>query len=458
MTTTAPTRIPFDYLDKACLSGTSRAHGCSGAPIWEFVIDGQLEPELLRDAFRKTLMAYPTARARVVAEGDPDKAKRFFYEVDERLDTDTLIHIVEIAEGDERALEALRYTVWDHYIDLFTDTPVRLTYARLGPQRGHLFFQQHHAIADGRAFIGLLKRFTEHMRDPELAVTEPTPKIAEDGILGLSRLRRFMWTIAGAFITLATLLGGLLRPIRPMAHNRCNDFTGGNRARFVAIPDRILERWKPAARRAGVNVNAVLTAVMLRTFARWSEGLGQPPGRTNCIVPAETRPRDGSVTSFANHLASFYITADLDPLPTVDALARRIHAQIRKQARRNVHLKKLLAERGVVLGMPMSKMRKLVFNAERASVNVAFSNLIPLEFPTLSGPGWEATAVRICTPGIPWGGAGPTVARYGGELCFNLNYTESAVPTHSMDQLVAIFRDELDAAWQGLGCDPLPAP
>ena len=56
------------------------------------------------------------------------------------------------------------------------------------------------------------------------------------------------------------------------------------------------------------------------------------------------------------------------------------------------------------------------------------------------------------------GGAGVTVVRYGDELCFNFNYTETAVPPDSMPALVTTFRQELDAAWQALGCPPCPPP
>jgi len=451
-----PRTIPFDYLDKACLSGTSREHGTSGAPVWEFVVEGQLDPDTLKDALGRTLKRYPTARSRVGFDGDYAKAKKFWYVVDDAFDVNDVFEVVDLSEGDDAAYQALRQSAWDRYLDPFETYPLYVTFVRRGPDKAHVLVQQHHGIADGRAFIGLLSDLNHYLAHPDETPSDEAPRVAEDAILGLSRGKRIWWSIVGAFTSLGMILFGLFRPIKPLAHNLTTDFTGHNRAEFFTVPASVLATWKPAGKAAGLSVNSVLSAAMLLAVGRWSRAQGTPPGRTNYIIPAETRPRDAPDASFANHLASFYVATSLDPAPDALELARHIQQSVRRQAKRKTHLKKLLAERAVVLDMRMGKMRQLVFGSKRTAINLALSNLIPLEFPQLRGEGWVARHVRICTPGIPRGGMGPTVVRYGDEICFNFNYTTTAVPEGSMPALVSAFSEELDAAWQALGCPPLP--
>ena len=54
---------------------------------------------------------------------------------------------------DEATLAALVHEEQNRHLDLFRDAPVTLTLARTGDDSCRLLFRQHHAIADGRAFI-----------------------------------------------------------------------------------------------------------------------------------------------------------------------------------------------------------------------------------------------------------------------------------------------------------------
>jgi hypothetical protein len=158
----------------------------------------------------------------------------------------------------------------------------------------------------------------------------------------------------------------------------------------------------------------------------------------------ETRPRDGGFVSFANHLATLEVelnlARDLDP---ADA-ARAIHAQLKRQQARNRPIKRLVCERAIVAGMPLDKLQALVFDAKRPAFNLNLSNLIPLEFPVLSGPGWTVDEVLITTPVTPRNGVALTVVRYNGRVCFNFNYAASAVTAAQATELARRFRDALE--------------
>ncbi|MFT7582870.1 MAG: hypothetical protein ACI9MR_004555, partial [Myxococcota bacterium] len=405
---------PFDYLDKACLSATNRERGGSGAPVWEFEVDGDVDPDTLRAALTKTFACYPTSRSRMVPDGVYPKVKKLSYEPVEGFDVDSVFKVVDLEPGNEQALVEFRQGVWDNYLDVFEGTPVALTLVRRAPGRAHLFFQQHHSVADGRAFIGWLTDLTAFLAEPSRPVAI-VPRVGEAEILKLSGFKKAWWRLLGTLHVAGAIIGGLFRPIKPMLHNQSNDFSGFNRVTCVRFDDQVIPSWKAAAKAEQVSLNSLLTATLMTTMSKWSADHGVPPGKTNCIIASETRPRDGSVVSFANHLTGFLVTFRMDHPHEIGALARRIHAAVKKQAKKSLHIKKLLAERGVVLGMSMHKMLKLVWESRQPAINISFSNLIPLEFPTVEGPGWTAKRLRICTPGLPWGGVGPTVVRYGGE-------------------------------------------
>jgi len=72
------------------------------------------------------------------------------------------------------------------------------------------------------------------------------------------------------------------------------------------------------------------------------------------------------------------------------------------------------------------------------------SNLIPLDFPVLSGPAWTVDEVLITTPVTPRNGIAVTVVRYNGRVCFNFNYAASAVTAAQTTELARRFRDALE--------------
>src|SRR5207247_964820 len=99
-------------------------------------------------------------------------------------------------------LPALVRAVHNRHLDLFVDFPMTLTMVLTGDDACRLLFRQHHAIADGRAFIELLTDFVGFLeaaragrRPPSEALT-PIGRRSELEALGLPRLRRAWWTAA----------------------------------------------------------------------------------------------------------------------------------------------------------------------------------------------------------------------------------------------------------------------
>jgi hypothetical protein len=309
-----------------------------------------------------------------------------------------------------------------------------------------LLFRQHHGIADGRAFIGLLQDFAGFLRareQGEAPMPEPIGRRGELDALGLSRARRARYLVAGLASLTASIAKALLRPNAMLVQNESSDYTGPNGAVRWVIDDGALEAWQRARKQLGVSQSALLTAALYVATQRWHRELGRRLGRVNASLVMETRPRDGSFVSFANHLATLevelHLGRDLDPA----AAARALHAQLKRQLDSNRPIKRLVCERAVVAGMPLDKLQAIVFGAKRPAFNLNLSNLIPLDFPVLAGPGWTVDEVLITTPVTPRNGIALTVVRYHGRICFNFNYAASAVTAAQATELARRFRDAL---------------
>ncbi|HEY2749551.1 MAG TPA: WS/DGAT domain-containing protein, partial [Polyangia bacterium] len=256
--------------------------------------------------------------------------------------------------------------------------------------------------------------------------------------LSLPPARRFAWRLSGLATLVALVARAIFRPTVMLLQNRSNDYTGDNGTVHLVYDEAILAPWNAARKRIGASLNSLLTAALFAANARRHRARGVPLGRVSSMLLMETRPRDRGFVSFANHLASFDVTLPLGDAEDLPTMARAIQAQVDTQRRANRPLKRLLAERGIALGMRLSTMRQLVFESKHPSYNLNFSNLIALDFPMLAGDGWRVDDVRITTPVGPRNGIALTVIRYGGRLTFNFNYKSSAA---SRDDAEALSRE-----------------
>jgi hypothetical protein len=478
---------PLDYLDKGCIAATSFAHGCSNTPTWQLVVRGALDPEHVRQALDGLVLRYPSCLWLVRSvDATPEYARRFVYLPAPGVAGRDLLDFVDLSGAGPGALEALVHRLHDHALDPFAGPMLRVTLARTGPDESRLFFEQHHALADGRAFIGLLRDFAQLVtaaqrgRAPVPELLEPVPRRPElDALVTaegapLDAGARFRLGLRGALWSLGVIGRAMVRPTAPLAQNLSNDYTGSNGTVHRVIPEAALDALRVAHKQQGVSLNSLLSAALFRAAGRWSAERGTPPGRTNATLIAETRPRSGDFVSFANHLTSFYAEVDLAGDPALGDVARQIDAQVRDQRERDIHLGKLLAERSVAMDAPVDALRRFVMETRKAPFTLNFSNLIPLDFPHLGGDGWEVTRALVSTPTTPRCGIVLTVVRYRGELVFNFNYKASVVRTEEVTRFAELFEDAVgsvlaaplpsvevtfgDAGGRACGAEPPRAP
>jgi hypothetical protein len=440
---------PCDYVDKGGLAVTSREHGCSGTPTWQLLVDGALDPAHVRQALADLTARYPSLAARVQAlDGVPPLATRYRYAQDPRFTVDDIFTHVDL-RADPMGLDALEREHHDRHTDLFADHPVTLTHAVLGDAHSRLFFRQHHAIADGRAFIELLGDFGAFLeaaragRRPSADALAPIGRRSEVEALALTRGRRIAWTLAGYRHFAGALVSRVLRPPPLLLQNRSNDYTGENAVAHLFVDEQRLAAWERARERLGVSLNSLLTGALFDANRRWHRAKGHRLGRVTGSLVMETRPRDGGFRSFANHLATLVLDVRLDRLDGAQ-LCRELHAQVKRQRAAHLPEKRLLCERQLVSLMSIEQMQRFVFHTKRPEWNLNFSNLIGLEFPPLGGDGWKVDEVRICTPVTPRTGIALTVIRYRGRLCFNFNFKSTVVSRADVEALRACFSESLD--------------
>jgi hypothetical protein len=437
-------QYPCDFIDKGGLAVTDGTRGCSGTPTWQLVVSGVLDPQHLRTALTDVVTRYPSLRCKVRAlDGEPLGARRFAWVEDPAFDLDAIFRVVEA--HDAATLAAIVHEEQNRAHDLFRDPPVTLTLVRTGDDGCRLLFRQHHAIADGRAFIALVADFAAFLdaaragRRPPASALAPIDRKSELAPLGLTPLRRFVWRLAGYLNLVRMIARALFRPVVPLLQNRSNDYRGDNGTVHLVLVDDVLVAWNAARKRLGVSLNSLLTAALFCANQRWHRARGAPVGRTSSTLVMETRPRGGGFVSFANHLATLDVTLALDRVDDPAAMARAIQAQVDAQKRTNRPLKRLLAERAIVLGMTLAQLQRIVFESKHPSYNLNFSNLIALDFPTLGGDGWRVEEVLITTPVTPRTGIALTAIRYNGRLVFNFNYKASAVTRAETEALCAEF-------------------
>ena len=67
----APIRYPLDYMDRGCLVGTSKEHGCSNAPTWELQVTGRIDPGACLAALQALVRRYPTCASTLAPVDEP---------------------------------------------------------------------------------------------------------------------------------------------------------------------------------------------------------------------------------------------------------------------------------------------------------------------------------------------------------------------------------------------------
>src|SRR5439155_20591431 len=133
--------------------------------------------------------------------------------------------------------------------DLFADFPMTLTLVRTADDACQLLFRQHHAIADGRAFIGLVADFAAFLeaaragRRPPPEALAPIGRRSEADALGLPAWRRIVDTLRGYAWLVGAVARGTANPVMQMVQNRSLDYRGDNGTVHWSVDDATLARW-----------------------------------------------------------------------------------------------------------------------------------------------------------------------------------------------------------------------
>ncbi|MBI5507637.1 MAG: hypothetical protein HY903_02675 [Deltaproteobacteria bacterium] len=449
---------PLGYIDKLCLAGT-RAPWASNAPTWRLEVTGALDAGAVKTALGWLMRRYPLIRSRVVALGGTlDTGRRFAWDVDLHPDVDQAFSVLDLRGLERAAREVAEQARIDRFLDLGSGYPFALTLVQRDAARAALFVQQHHALADGRAFIGLLGDLVRYIDvasrgapAPDLPAAPRLPELAVLAARGCSRLTAFL---RGLGYSMFVGVRELLLPVAPLRCNVGGDYSGRHRTHFLTLPEARLALWRRAREALGVSTNDLLLGALAAALGRWSARQGVTPSRTRLFAIVDTRPRDRVLESFGNHLSSYLVGVDLRRPTSAVELARRIGRQTRFQARHGIAHDKLWVEAPLTLATPISWLRRFVFDAPRLVANHAFSNLVALTPPGPAGlwrgEGFAVEALRVTTPCTPPQGANTTLIRYGGELCFNFNYKDSVLEPALAADLAATFEEALSEAERGL--------
>lgn len=419
--------FPFQPLDKAFLAGT-QAPWASFAPVWRLEYRGTASEEQVVRALGFVLARYRWGAARVRAEEawvvpDQVNARAQFT----RLDAPT--------PAQEAALA-------DRFLALDREAPLHLTWVRRSDADGAFVFQQHHALADGRAFMALVTDFLKCLD----AETSPLPsglvprRVEREALVD----RSWFVFLRGALHTLKELWLGNVRPLTPLASNAGTDWTGGNRTKHLFVPADRLDRWK--TRRGALSSNDLLAGALCAALARWTGGAG---GVHNLLMMIDVRPREG-FESFANHLSTVQLRWWARPGVTALDLAQELRAAAAPVLAARLPWKRILFDGLLMRLTPIGVLRKTLFVKRQLLTNYSFSNLIPLSpAEPWKTAGLTVEKLLITTPCTPPQAANTTVVRYGGQLCFNFNFKDSAISAERVDALMAEFGkalDELDSA------------
>lgn len=421
----AITTLPLDSLDKACLAAT-KAPWSSFAPTWKLDLRGDIDVATLESALRSVATRYPSLGA-TIREGRWCLPERASVSLDETTNEEAVL---------------------DRFLDVERDGLFEAKLLRTGPDTATLLFHQHHALADGRAFLEFLGDFFTTLQASSPQPTALVVRRPHVEVVQTRGARRWLDALRGAWVSLSELALALLRPVDPLRCNEGTDFESGNRTLHLEVPLARLEGWKASRDRHGLSTNDLLAGALLRALTPWST---RPDGRHTLFLPVDARPRTG-FRSFANHLTSLQLRWTANPSTSALEFARHVHLEAARQTRARLPWVRVPFDAFIGRVTPLSAMRNAVHVERRLLTNFSFSNLLPLGTP--GGP-WaterlRVERLRITTPCLPPQAVNLTVARSGDAACFNFNFKPSAMAEAEVAQFVQRYQAALDEVDEAL--------
>ncbi|WP_174184372.1 phthiocerol/phthiodiolone dimycocerosyl transferase family protein [Nocardia barduliensis] len=274
-------------------------------------VRGALEVTALGEAFAALRRAYPVIGCRIAED---DAGQGHLLEANERAWVPALVR-----EGDVAAIGTPA-----------VDPAVQLAYLDVvgaGAHEWRVTLFAHHSVADAGHCVELLAR----LWDCYTGLVEGRPtSIAPQGIP-----QSLEWHVAARGIAEAAVSGfeDVTKPLPPEERTVPPDSAQPAPSTLARPPRVRLDRAETArivdlGRKTGVTVNGLLTAALLRAYARVAAGGATPLG---CLYPVDlrTRLRPPVATAAGTNMAGMAaFAAEVDPEANVVELAQRVSARL----------------------------------------------------------------------------------------------------------------------------------
>ena len=429
----------------ACLAGTSEDHASSVAPTWRLSVEGDVSIAQVEEAFARVAQAAPICRSIVRAvDALPGYAKEYVWTpVPWTADKPAIPVDVFDAPFADVCHQAI-----NNHLDLFEVGPMRVSAVR-SDGRLHLFVQQHHGIADGRAYIAVLQAWSQALTDVRVGRPSALPPMTsrpEREAFGRSDAALGKATRRGTLRYLRESFARKTRPLERLPWNTTSAKTHGDNATVhVTIDDALFEHWRPIRKEWNVGVNAILTGAYVRAMHRQNPQVVP----LTCELVAETRPRDGSYVSLANHLSVLFSSMDATALRSLQTVAQAVHSQIRAEVDDDAIAERALFRGFAARNLPLDALRPRMLDDVQMQTHMGFSNLTALDFQVLGdglpldAGGWRVDDIRVSTPTLPPHAIVLTAIRYAGKITFNFNFAVDVVEESYVRELTTFFIDEL---------------
>lgn len=411
----------LDAIDRLCLAAT-RAPWSSFAPTWKLDLRGDVSVVHLQQALDQVVQRYPWAASTI-------RGGRWVVPEHATLR-------IEPAESEQAVLDA------------FLDVSERVLEVKW-LSSGTLLFHQHHALADGRAFLEFLGAFFQALDAAERSAPNPLPT-------GLALRRRQYETVtARGFARVSLFLQGVLislgdlwrikrSPLDPLPSNVGTDYSGRTCTVHQALPLARLEALKAARTRHGLSSNEVLAGALVTALSRWSN----QPGIHTLLMPVDVRPP--GFVSFSNHLSNLQVRFTAQPSISALEQTKTLARTLAPHRASKTAFVRVAFDDWVSRFVPLETMRKAVLDDRALLTCFSFSNLLPLGVPGGDETGtWRTSRchverLRITTPCVPPQAVNLTVARSGSDAMFNFNFKDSAVSEAQVLELREAFMGAFD--------------
>lgn len=274
-------RVPFTRLQEAVLE-VERSHTPWNMQV-EAATTATLEPERLGAAARTACETYPMAKARLRRGGGNQTSHEWVVpEAPAEIP-------VEVADGDDADLAALRRRFYGTRFDLASEPPLALLVVRGGGTDGgdRLCVRASHVPMDGVAAFRVLEALLVAYRgdDPVAARIDGSPREIIDRIRpeGAARRLRLLGTTARRLEYL------LDPPVEPTGSAEPSaDWAGWRFAHRHLDADATAQL--VSDRPAGASVNDVLLAALHLAIDRWNAARGEQADRISLMMPMNVRP------------------------------------------------------------------------------------------------------------------------------------------------------------------------